>query len=99
MDDEYHLLANCGSFVFKRNYFFSKYAQVHPGIKNMPEIHTILCSTTTTKAKLVNKYIQILFDTRQKIDEGFPMFNLGYERGIAPNQFFDIDNDNIDESP
>ena len=61
-------------------------------------VHTVLCPTTTTKSKLINKYIQILFETRKKLDEGSPIFNMGYEGGIAVNPFFDTDTDNDFES-
>ena len=80
VDDEYHLLANCGTLMFKRNCFLSRYELLHPSIKDMSThdmVHTILCPTTTTKVKLINKYIQILFDTRKKLDEGFQVFNMG----------------------
>ena len=42
--------------------------------------------------------IQILFETQKNLDEGSPIFNLGYEGGIAANPFFDIDTDNDLES-
>ena len=57
-------------------------------------VHTLMCPNTTQKVKLVNKYIQILFETRKKLDEGSPIFNLGYERGIEVNPFFDSETDN-----
>ena len=102
LDDEYHLLAHCGTFMFKRNCFLSRYELLHSGIKDMSTqdmVHTILCPTTTTKAKLINKYIKILFETRKQLDEGFPILNSGYEGGIAVNPFFDTDNDIDYESP
>ena len=61
-------------------------------------VHTILCPTSTKKAKLTNKYIKILFDTRSKLDEGFPILNGGYEMGVAVNSFLDSDDDNDCES-
>ena len=97
VDDEYHFLANCGTFQFKRNCFLSRYETIHPDITNMSNqsmVHTILCPTSTIKTKLANKYIKIMFETRKQLDEGIPIFNLGYEMGIEINPFFDDDNDN-----
>ena len=58
MDDEYHFVASCGTFTFKRNCFLARYENVHPGIKEMcteSMVHTVLCPTSTLKAKLINK--------------------------------------------
>ena len=99
IDNEYHLLAQCGSFLLKRNCFLSAYEQLQPGICAMSAqniVHTILCPTSTKKAKLTNK---ILFDARSKLDEGFPILNGGYEMGVVVvNPFLDNDHDNDCES-
>ena len=56
---------------------------------------TLLCPTSVLAAKLVNKYIKILFNIRKQLDEGVPILNMGYESGtINANEFF---NDNIDD--
>ena len=59
---------------------------------------TLLCPTSVLAAKLVNKYIKILFNIRKQLDEGVPILNMGYEGGaIVQNEFFDDDiNDNDD---
>ena len=101
VDNEYHLLAQCGSLQLKRNCFLSAYEQLQPGIRAMPAhnmVHTILCPTSTKKAKLTNKFIKILFESRWKLDEGVPILNGGYEMGVAVNPFFDSDDDNDCES-
>ena len=55
---------------------------------------TLLCPTSVLSAKLVNKYIKILFNIRNQLDEGVPILNMGYESGtIEANEFF---NDNLD---
>ena len=41
--------------------------------------------------QLSNKYIKIMFKTRKLLDDGYPIFNMGYDSGIIPNEFFDID--------
>ena len=55
---------------------------------------TLICQTSILSAKLVNKYIKILFNIRNQLDEGVPILNMGYESGtIEANEFF---NDNLD---
>ena len=49
---------------------------VVPGFQEMSRQHkilTIICPTNTKAAKLVNKYIDILFKARNEIDEGTPV--------------------------
>ena len=96
MDDEYHFLSSCGTFTLKRNCFLAKYETIHPGIKEMSTealVHTIMCPSSTIKAKLINKFIKIMFETRKKLDDGIPALNLGYEQGIEVNPFFETDTD------
>ena len=52
---------------------------VVPGFQEMSRQHkilTIICPTNTKAAKLVNKYIDILFKARNQIDEGTPVQNI-----------------------
>ena len=96
MDDEYHFVASCGTFTFKRNCFLARYENVHPGIKEMcteSMVHTVLCPTSTLKAKLINKFIKLVFESRKKLDDGYPILNQGYERGVETNPFFEDDTD------
>ena len=100
VDDEMHFLLNCSTFAFKRNCFLSKLETVLPGFKDMSAQQmavTILCPVTTIAAKLANKYIKILFDNRKQLDEGIPILNLGYEKGIACNPFFTDHDSDIDD--
>ena len=95
-DDEYHFLANCGTFTLKRNCFLARYETIHTGIKelsNQNMVYTILCPTSILKAKLINKFIKIMFETRKQLDDGNPVLNQGYAGGIDT----DID-DNFDTS-
>ena len=69
---------------------------MHPGIKDMSTetlVHTIMCPSSTIKAKPVNKFLKIMFEMRKKLDDGIPAFNLGYEQGIEINPFFETDTD------
>ena len=100
IDNELHFLTTCSSFTLKRNCLFSKMESIKSGfykLSSMEKAATLLCPTSVVTAKLVNKYIQILFNCRTQLDEGFAVFNMGYERGVIPNEFFDNDdNDSID---
>ena len=41
-----------------------------------------------------------MFESRKQLDEGNPIFNLGYEQGVAINPFFnDIDDSDDDSLP
>ena len=39
-----------------------------------------------------------MFKTRQLLDDGVPAFHMGYGAGIVPNEFFDVDDTNDDDS-
>lgn len=89
----------CKSFTFKRNCFLARFGNIHPEIHNMTtqdKTKIILCPNSTITAKLTNKYIKLMFETRKQLDEGTPVFNLGYEQGVEINPFFD-DLDNSDD--
>ena len=69
--DEKHLLLNCPTFLTNRLCFIGKLSSLIPSFKNMStdlQLRTMLCPTTTTAAKLINKYIRILFDSRARLD-------------------------------
>ena len=101
VDDEQHFLINCRTFTFKRNCFLARFAIFKPEIHSMtPQNKTmvILCPTSTITAKLANKFIQLMFESRKQLDEGNPIFNLGYEQGVAINPFFNDTDDSDDDS-
>ena len=56
-----------------------------------------LCPSSTLKAKLVNKFIKIMFEMRKKLEDAIPALNLGHEQGIVINPFFETDKD-IDDT-
>ena len=103
LDNEQHFLTTCSSFTLKRNCLFSKLDTIISGFSKLSSVEKtaiLLCPTSVISAKLVNKYIQLMFKTRKLLDEGFPAFNMGYESGVVLNEFFDIDdsddNDTLD---
>ena len=94
LDNEQHFLTACSSFTLKRNCLFSKLDTIKIGFSNLSSVEKtaiLLCPTSVLTAKLSNKYIQIMFKTRKLLDDGYSVFNMGYESGIIPNEFFDID--------
>ena len=42
------------------------------------KVKTLLCPVNTLAAKLVNKYIKIIFNARAKLDEGHPLSSLTF---------------------
>ena len=47
-------------------------------------------SNLSVTAKLINKYIQIVFKDRKLLDDGVPVLLTGYEGGVMThNEFFD----------
>jgi hypothetical protein len=92
LDNEQHFLTTCSSFTLKRNCLFSKLNTVISGFSNLSskeQTAILLYPNSVVTAKLVNKYIQIMFKTRNLLDEGFPAFKMEYERGVILNEFFD----------
>ena len=78
LDNEQHFLTSCSSFTLKRNCLFSKLDTVITGFikfSSKEKTAILLCPTSVLTAKLSNKYIQIMFKTRQLLDDGFPAFN------------------------
>jgi hypothetical protein len=74
LDCEIHFLARCQRFELKRACFKKRLECLIPNLNNMDEIDfvkTILCPVTPQAAKLVDKYIGIMFRARDEIDSGF----------------------------
>ena len=72
IDDEFHFF-NCDMFINKIYCLKMKMEQIKPGflqLSNENQFLTLMCPTTAQQAKLVNKFIKILFDCREKIDSG-----------------------------
>ena len=73
IDSEEHFLLQCPTFLEKRNCFFGKLGSLLPGLDKLSEkarLHTILCPTSAVTTKLVNKYVLIMFEAREQIQNG-----------------------------
>ena len=80
IDDELHFLNKCKTFLTSRNCFYGKFSAIDPTFKNLSENQKfirILNPKTPQETKLTNKFIKIMFDWREKIDQGFSITNLG----------------------
>ena len=97
VDNEEHFLTSCSTFTLERNCLFSRLESVSMGflaLSKENQTATLLCPTSTVTAKLVNRYIQLIFNVRKSLDEGVPALNLGFKKGsIHRNIFFDNIND------
>ena len=76
---------------------FTRIENLKPGFQAVTpssKTATLLFPTSVVTAKLVNKYIQLIFKIRKELDEGVPALNLGFGQGtVYPNIFFDTDNE------
>ena len=83
VDDEGHFLLSCPTFSQKRNCFFGKLGSLgivlDEGMSLQEKLVKILCPFNTKMSKLVNKYISILFNSRNLLDTGTPV-NYLYNR-------------------
>ena len=103
IDDEKHLLMFCPVFSTKRACLFGKIGSVSPSFMGLSDEHKlkfILCPTSEIVTKLVNKFIRILFNARDNIDEGVDITQMCYPTYSPPftflnsadfDQFSDVD--------
>ena len=73
IDDERHILLFCPLFDLKRACFFGKMSSISPSFHNLTcdeKLKYILCPTSEIMCKVVNKFIRIMFNARDNIDEG-----------------------------
>ena len=73
LDDEYHAILECDTFLIKRNCFLGKITSMLPNFGQMSLDHkllTILCPATSEIAVCVSKYLKIITETRIKLDQG-----------------------------
>ena len=83
IDDERHILLFCPLFDLKRACFFGKISSISPGFVNLSseeKLKYILCPTSEILCKVINKFIRIMFNARDNIDEGivtpcYPTYN------------------------
>ena len=79
--DETHFLGFCETFLNKRQCFLGKLSSLNKSILDLnpiDQIKVMLCPTTPQAAKLVNKYISIMFKARKNIDNGDHISNLTF---------------------
>ena len=79
IDDEFHFLNKCRTFLTSRNCLFKKFTALEPTFETLTEnqkFQRLLNPKTAPETKLINKFIKIMFDWREKIDNGFPVTNL-----------------------
>ena len=75
IDDEEHLLT-CPTFSVKRNCLYGKISAINPpflNLSNHDKMLTLFCPADPKIAKLVNKYIGIVFSARTRLDNGEPL--------------------------
>ena len=73
IDDERHILLFCPLFDLKRACFFGKMSSIFPSFLDLSseeKLKFILCPTSEIICKLVNKFLRIMFNARDNIDEG-----------------------------
>ena len=73
IDNEQHFLYVCSSFTLKRNCLFAKMSTILKGFSELSienKTVTLLCPTSVLSAKLVNKYIKILFKGDRNLADG-----------------------------
>ena len=76
VDSEIHFLMRCPRFKYKRTCFLKRLECLVPAARTMQEldlVKTILCPATPQTAKLVGKYMGIMFKARADIDAGKPI--------------------------
>ena len=72
-DSEIHFLMECNNFELKRACFLKRLECHVPNIMSLSKenkVKTMLCPTSPQAAKLVNKFIGIMFNARENIDKG-----------------------------
>lgn len=80
IDDEFHFLNKWKTFTISRNCLNGKFSSLEPNFKNITEnqkFNRLLNPKTAQETKLINKFIKILFDWRENINNGFSITNLG----------------------
>ena len=94
VDSEIHFLMRCPRFKYKRTCFLKRLECLVPATKNMPEldlVKTILCPVKPQTAKLVDKYMGIMFKARADIDAGKPVIEYPSWEPNQPNPFAQSD--------
>ena len=90
----------CPRFKYKRTCFLKRLECLVPAARTMQEldlVKTILCPVTPQTAKLVDKYMGIMFKARADIDAGKPILEYPSWEPNQSNPFATCDEDD-DES-
>ena len=100
-DNETHFLMECKTFEIKRACFLKRLECFVPNINKMSkenQIKTMLCPVSPQAAKLVNKFIGIMFKARENIDNGENILSYPTWDPTQPNPFIDHSLDNTTDS-
>ena len=86
----------CSTFQIKRNCLFGKLSSINPkflGLTENQQLLTLLCPPEPKSAKLVNKFINIVFTARKRIDGGEPIDrgNFVYDYSISDDSESDTE--------
>lgn len=72
VDTEIHFLTQCSAFTTERNRVYGDMSTHVPDFNKMSDQQkfvTMLCPTTAQSAKLINRFIKLMFEGRAKTDE------------------------------
>ena len=100
IDNEMHFLMYCPTFATKRACFFGKMSSVLPNFNSLSfeqQFKFILCPTSEVVTKVVNKYIRIMFNARDNIDDGVDMNKSCYPTYTPPFTFLNNDFDQFSD--
>ena len=73
VDTEFHFLVKCERFSIKRNWLFDEISSLNPKFSSLSDeqkFNSLLCPILAQSAKLVNRFIESMFNERKKIDNG-----------------------------
>ena len=90
IDDEKHFILSCPLFDMKRACFYGKMSSISPNFgKLLPDekLKFILCPTSEILSKVVNKFIRIMFNARDLIDQGIDLNTICYPTYSPPFTF------------
>ena len=94
IDDERHFLMSCPIFAMKRACFYGKLSSISPFFRNLSDdqkLKFILCPTSEIATKVVNKFIRIMFNARDNIDDGINLADICYPTYTPPFTMFDYE--------
>ena len=100
-DSETHFLMECKFFEFKRACFLKRLECFVPNLNTLSaenQVKTMLCPTSPQAAKLINKFIGIMFNARGNIDKGVNILSYPTWDPSKPNPFLNHPLDDANES-